>query len=300
MDEYLTNSCEAYDEIDALAGGRCSELASSNSFLPKDEDGASQYGNSDHQDEPFDDEDFYNIDHPRRGLCIVFADMIAGYEDHVRNDISKIRRAFQGLSFEVNVHLNLSVPEQEEWLTRSATKKSNVQSDCIACWFLTFNSALPDQQNERLELCKISRLFCSDAAPFLAGKPKLFFIQTLQHEGLRVDVTEHSSRSIPQFPDFLYCFFTQAATPNEDGTSAQTFPYVEILCDVLERCTTPLPLIDVLYLLDIAMAEISDMSCREAGNQEAMTSRKEQGANLVVPFYMSTLTKKLLLNKCSM
>lgn len=254
----------------------------------------------DEDEEAFEDEDFYNVDHPRRGPCIVFADEIAGYEKNISNHISRIRHAFEGLAFEVVVHLNLDAKEQEEWLRRSTTDKSNADVDCIACWFLTFPSATAVSETKVLPLPEVSRLFCREAAPLLDGKPKLFFIQTFTGEGDVAGVRQHSNRNIPSFPDFLYCFFEQVATPHTSGAAPNVFPFVEILCDVLENCVTVAPLHDVVFLVDVAMARIAHAAQKGANatSEDKDTSSRERGVSFNVPYYLNTLTRKLMLNKC--
>ena len=93
-----------------------------------------------------------------------------------------LEQTFRALHFNVALYKWLSVDDTLSVLRRIIKQRENLKSDCFACCIISRGMGDQivgtDTNNSGLHLDNVRRLFTADACPMMAGKPKLFFIQS--------------------------------------------------------------------------------------------------------------------------
>ncbi|XP_019945252.1 CASP8 and FADD-like apoptosis regulator isoform X2 [Paralichthys olivaceus] len=118
--------------------------------------------------------DRYKFNSNPRGVCVII--------DCVGNDGDMLEQTFKALHFKVVLHKWLSVDNTFSTLRDISQERENLKGDAFVCCIIsrgTANHLLGvDMHRTGLRLDRVRRLFTSDACAMMAGKPKLFFIQT--------------------------------------------------------------------------------------------------------------------------
>ncbi|XP_058510768.1 CASP8 and FADD-like apoptosis regulator isoform X2 [Solea solea] len=118
--------------------------------------------------------DWYSFNSNPRGVCVII--------DCVGNDGGMLEQTFTALHFHVTLYQWLSVDDTLATLRRISKQRENLKSDGFICCIISRGTTSHllgvDSYTMGLHLDSIRRLFAADACPMMAGKPKLFFIQT--------------------------------------------------------------------------------------------------------------------------
>lgn len=108
------------------------------------------------------------------GICLII--------DCVGNAAEVLRDTFSSLGFEVQCFLYLAVGEMVQILRQVAASSQHRDHDSFVCVLVSRGGPHSmfgvDQAHSGLPLDRVRTMFTGDACPALAGKPKLFFIQS--------------------------------------------------------------------------------------------------------------------------
>ncbi|XP_035029786.2 CASP8 and FADD-like apoptosis regulator isoform X1 [Hippoglossus stenolepis] len=118
--------------------------------------------------------DRYKFNSNPRGVCVII--------DCVGNDGDMLEQTFKALHFNVVLRKYLSVDDTLSTLRNISRDRENLKGDAFVCCIISRGRADHllgvDTHSNGLQLNTVRRLFTADACPMMAGKPKLFFIQT--------------------------------------------------------------------------------------------------------------------------
>jgi len=199
------------------------------------------------------DSEVYNMNHPRRGIAIIFNHM--NFDPRLglkqRNgtnvDRDSLRSVLKGLDFEVKVYNDLHFKQLERVLEEVACY-DHTDADCIFVAVLSHGEmGILYAQDQPF---KPDRLWChfnAEKCPTLAGKPKLFFIQACQGDQLDGGVRLHAvaktetdsnahTYKIPSHADFLIAYSTIPGFYSWRNTSNGSW-FVQALCKELNSET---------------------------------------------------------------
>jgi len=199
------------------------------------------------------DSEVYNMNHPRRGIAIIFNHM--NFDPRLglkqRNgtnvDRDSLRSVLKGLDFEVKVYNDLYFKQLERVLEEVACH-DHTDADCIFVAVLSHGEmGILYAQDQPF---KPDRLWChfnAEKCPTLAGKPKLFFIQACQGDQLDGGVRLHAvaktetdsnahTYKIPSHADFLIAYSTIPGFYSWRNTSNGSW-FVQALCKELNSET---------------------------------------------------------------
>jgi len=199
------------------------------------------------------DSEVYNMNHPRRGIAIIFNhmnfDQRLGLKKRNGTDVDRdsLRSVLKGLDFEVKVYNDLHFKQLERVLEEVACY-DHTDADCIFVAVLSHGEMgilyASDQP------FKPDRLWChfnAEKCPTLAAKPKLFFIQACQGDQLDGGVRLHAvaktetdsnahTYKIPSHADFLIAYSTIPGFYSWRNTSNGSW-FVQALCKELNSET---------------------------------------------------------------
>lgn len=210
------------------------------------------------------DSEDYNMNHPRRGICIIFNNK--KFDSHTKLserrgteiDAQKLYHRFRELDFEVELHHDFSKKEMLNTLEK-AGKEDYTNCDCFACCILTHG----DQnvlfgRDGRFPTDYIYAPFRGDTCPTLAGKPKMFFIQACQGDRLdhgvvladSLDQTDGISQvyKIPTHADFLIAYSTIPGFYSWRNTLQGSW-FIQALSNVLENHGRKLDIVSMLTIV---------------------------------------------------
>lgn len=123
--------------------------------------------------------DVYRLQSDPRGECLII--------DCVGSDGDMLEEMFNGLQFKVTLVKWPSVEDTLSLLRQAAQPRENQEVDAFACCIISRGTATDllatDSHRLGVRLDTVRRLFTPDYCPRLAGKPKLFFIQTYSVSG---------------------------------------------------------------------------------------------------------------------
>ncbi|XP_022519644.2 CASP8 and FADD-like apoptosis regulator [Astyanax mexicanus] len=124
-------------------------------------------------------EDEYRMQSRTRGLCVII--------DCVGTEGVFLQQLFESLSFRVSLHSLLSVQDMLSTLQDVSKQREHYTADAFICCIISrrCSSGLlgTDPRGSGLGLDYIRQLFTPEFCPGLAGKPKLFFIQSYEVSG---------------------------------------------------------------------------------------------------------------------
>ncbi|XP_047741672.1 caspase-1 isoform X3 [Hyalella azteca] len=260
------------------------------------------------------DDEFYNMNHKRRGDCIIFShdkyDSKLGPRDMSPDDAQRCRETFQKLGFEVQIHTNL---KEKELLDKLQEVSERDHSDCDALVIVFMSHGGNDEgleylcaYDDKFRTTKLWELFTGDKCPTLAGKPKLFFIQacrgvkTDKGVGLRVTTDSTADKEkeyvLPAHADFLIMWGSFEGLPafNQSGSDINESVingsvFLHFLSLALKEEGTSTPLMDILI----------KVTRRVALDFDVVVQGHEHQWNKQVPNISSTLTRKLLFTQPS-
>uniref|UniRef100_A0A8C7YS35 CASP8 and FADD-like apoptosis regulator n=1 Tax=Oryzias sinensis TaxID=183150 RepID=A0A8C7YS35_9TELE len=135
----------------------------------------------------------YSLNSKPRGLCVII--------DCVGFDQGMLEQTFKALHFNVVLHPLLGGKQILSCLTEILKQEQNLKGDAFVCCIIsrgTANHLLGiDSYGMGVSLDHVRQSFTGNACPMLAGKPKLFFIQTYSlDEGGSCDRIEHRDGDI--------------------------------------------------------------------------------------------------------
>ncbi|KAG9510821.1 Caspase-1, partial [Fragariocoptes setiger] len=240
----------------------------------------------------------YNMNHPRRGLCLIFDNEKFDHPSqklsprtgsHV--DSNALFGVFRTLDFDVRVFKDLSASAIKKQL-KAYGSLDHSQSDCFACCVLTHgeHGNLYGSDGSRYPIDLLFSEFLGHKCPSLVGKPKLFFIQACQ--GDRFDrgvmVTGGDSLDtatyfrIPTYADFLICYSTLPGFYSWRNTQDGSW-FIQALVRVLTEYSSKL---DLLSMMTITSHQVAYKYTSNATTPEF--SQKKQ-----VPCITSMLTRRI-------
>ncbi|XP_063501045.1 CASP8 and FADD-like apoptosis regulator isoform X3 [Symphalangus syndactylus] len=118
-------------------------------------------------------EERYKMKSKPLGICLII--------DCVGNETELLRDTFTSLGYEVQKFLHLSVHGISHILGQFACMPEHRDYDSFVCVLVSRGDSQSvygvDQTHSGLALHHIRRMFMGDSCPYLAGKPKMFFIQ---------------------------------------------------------------------------------------------------------------------------
>ncbi|XP_029968374.1 CASP8 and FADD-like apoptosis regulator [Salarias fasciatus] len=155
----------------------------------------------------------YKFNANPRGVCVII--------DCVGNDGGMLAETFKALHFNVTLHQWLSVSDMHAVLIDISRQRENFRADAFVCCIISRGATdhlLGTSVHGRgLSMAAVRRLFTAEACPWLAGKPKLFFIQRYsvlefvpharmeyRDEDLETDGCDSPSTSIPVDADVFW------------------------------------------------------------------------------------------------
>uniref|UniRef100_A0A8C2CMA3 CASP8 and FADD-like apoptosis regulator n=1 Tax=Cyprinus carpio TaxID=7962 RepID=A0A8C2CMA3_CYPCA len=119
-------------------------------------------------------EEVYSMQSDPRGLCLII--------DCVGTEGDELEQTFKALHFRVITHKLLSVRDVQSTLREVAHQQGHYRASAFVCCVISRSRSsdllATDSHGPGLNLDTVRRLFTSDSCPGLAGKPKLFFIQS--------------------------------------------------------------------------------------------------------------------------
>ncbi|XP_048048827.1 CASP8 and FADD-like apoptosis regulator isoform X2 [Megalobrama amblycephala] len=122
------------------------------------------------------EEEVYSMQTNPRGVCLII--------DCVGTEGDQLEQTFKALHFHVIVHKLLSVRDMLSTLREAARQRGHYRASAFVCCIISRSRSsdllATDSHAPGLSLDTVRRLFASDSCPGLAGKPKLFFIQSYE------------------------------------------------------------------------------------------------------------------------
>ncbi|KAK5859672.1 hypothetical protein PBY51_021209 [Eleginops maclovinus] len=256
-----------------------------------------------------DQNDYYALTHVPRGLCVVFNNEdFPGTTLLKRNgtqeDAKTLRTVFTDIGFQVLVHDNLTAADMKREL-ETLQKRSFLNEDALVVCVLShgLKERVYGTDGKPVFLRELSGHFTSRAAPTLAGKPKLFFIQACQgsnyqrgsmpwpprpkaeeeeREILEEDAGPLHSETVPWDADVLLGMATVQDCKSFRNTTTGSI-YIQELCkQLMKSARSSTDNDDILTVLTRVN--------REVGKGEYLSYKQ-------MPEPKYTLTKKLVL-KC--
>uniref|UniRef100_A0A8C1GGP6 CASP8 and FADD-like apoptosis regulator n=1 Tax=Cyprinus carpio TaxID=7962 RepID=A0A8C1GGP6_CYPCA len=119
-------------------------------------------------------EEVYSMRSDPRGVCLII--------DCVGTEGDQLEQTFQALNFHVITHKLLSVRDVQSTLREVTHQQGHYRASAFVCCIISRSRSsdllATDSHGPGLDLDTVRHLFTSDSCPGLAGKPKLFFIQS--------------------------------------------------------------------------------------------------------------------------
>lgn len=191
----------------------------------------------------------YNMNHQRRGYCIIF-----NHEEFTRNnmpprkgsqfDAVRLETTFTGLGFSVQVYNDLDCDKIKSRIIELAST-DHTMCDAVVIVVLShgMGSSYIMSHDYPYPVDMLWTPFTPDRCPSLAGKPKLFFIQACRGDkldgGVRlINQTETDNASnmykIPTMADFLIAYSTAEGFYSWRNPQSGTW-FIQSLCEVLDE-----------------------------------------------------------------
>uniref|UniRef100_A0A6J0V3B6 Caspase-10-like n=1 Tax=Pogona vitticeps TaxID=103695 RepID=A0A6J0V3B6_9SAUR len=135
----------------------------------------------------------YKMDGPHRGCCLIFNNMNfeGSLQDKRRNgseiDAMELERVFTWLGLEVTTYKDQTAKGMEELLKQWQSSDCLKDRDCLVCCILSHGESglIFGTDEQKISIRAIMSYFTANRCPFLAKKPKLFFIQACQGEKIQ-------------------------------------------------------------------------------------------------------------------
>lgn len=243
----------------------------------------------------------YNMNHPKRGLAYIFNNEIFDNNELKKRsgtavDCENLRTKLVKLNFDVKVYKDLNYSDIDKY-TNQAARMDHSQCDCIMVTILSHGIAgYVYARDKEYKLDSITGKFTADKCPTLAGKPKLFFIQACQGEGLDSGTTLIQTDSgnsieidykIPNHADFLIAYSTIPGFYSWRNTTKGSW-FMQALCKELDDNGTNEDLLSILTTVIRRVA--TDYESNTPDNPD-MHQQKQ------IPCVITMLTRKLYFKK---
>ncbi|NWU92255.1 CFLAR regulator, partial [Upupa epops] len=119
-------------------------------------------------------DDQYRMQSQPLGMCLIL--------DCIGNDTDVLEETFRSLSYEVHCHRYLNIDTMDQTLLEVARLQKHRNFDSFICILVSRGSPqsifCTDHTFSGFPLEQIKKYFSADSCPQLAGKPKVFFIQS--------------------------------------------------------------------------------------------------------------------------
>ncbi|KAJ8253027.1 hypothetical protein GJAV_G00208320 [Gymnothorax javanicus] len=151
----------------------------------------------------------YRMQANPRGICLII--------DCVGTDGDMLVRTFSQLHFRVILHKWLNVQDMLSVLREVSRASEHRRADAFACCLLSratdTHLLATEPQGPGLSIDSIRQLFTTEACPLLAGKPKLFFIQSYSLPSIPQSwnrfsdedlETDHRMETVPEDADIVW------------------------------------------------------------------------------------------------
>lgn len=238
---------------------------------------------------------FYKMNHKHRGLALIF-----NHEhfnaDHLKSrtgtkaDFENLKNSLSRLGFFVKPYNDLTYTEILSALDE-ATAQDYTELDCLFIAILSHGEeGVLHAKDTPYKPNIIFQKFTAEKCITLAGKPKLFFIQACQGDGLdagvtmrtQVDGTSNTYR-IPSHADFLIAYSTIPGFYSWRNTQKGSW-FVQALCEELNTHSYSL---DLLAILTFVVQKVAFHFESNVPNDYQMHAKKQ------IPCFTSMLTRLL-------
>lgn len=210
---------------------------------------------------------FYNMNHPKRGLALIFNHEnfdVAGLKPRAgtAEDCQNLKKCLSELGFDVHIYKDLKYHAIEGHIVE-ASKLNHSQHDCLVVSILSHGEqGIIYAKDTHYKPDMLWSYFTPDKCPTLAGKPKLFFIQACQGDkldpGVKIVRTETdgdivASYRIPQQADFLVMYSTVKGYYSWRNTTKGSW-FVQILTREFENRAYECDLLTILTFVNQRVA----------------------------------------------
>lgn len=243
---------------------------------------------------------FYKMDHPKRGLAVIFNHEnfdIKSLKSRsgTKVDRDNLKESLSRLSFDVKVYNDLTYGEIRK-IVDEAVQTDHSQSDCLVMAVLShgeqgvlYAKDVPYKPED------LWTSFTANLCPTLAGKPKVFFIQACQGDQLDGGITlsrtqvdgNPISYKIPTQADFLIAYSTVPGYYSWRNTTYGSW-FMQALCFELKRRGSELDMLTLLTFVSQRVAIDFESNCPQ---NRAMHCQKQ------IPCITSMLTRLLKFSK---
>jgi len=270
----------------------------------------------DMEDRDDEKEDWYKMDHKKRGRAIIFNNkkfkprtLSAGkqYTPKERHgtdkDVKSLKETLKNVGFDPTM---ISVVESPSKATiddalENLAGENHKDSDCIFVAVLSHGNkgeiSAKDEDYPESDLW--APFLAEDKSKSLTGKPKIFVIQACRGYAadkgravldeaksggggaLKKDVARSTASTIPVHADFLIARATPSGYPSMRKASGSYF--IQALCDVLNKYGEKDDLVSILTKVN-----------RRVAKKKMLVEDEERKQ---IPCYSSMLTKKIMLTK---
>jgi caspase-like apoptosis-related cysteine protease len=190
------------------------------------------------------DDPFYKMDHPKRGLAIIFNHekfTLASLKPRngTEADCANLKNTLVLLGFEVIVHHDLTYKELDS-VVEEVSNYNFIDCDCLLIAVLSHGEQnIIYAKNMAYSTNILFERFTPDRCPTLAGKPKLYVIQACQGDkldcGVDVEVDNGvQSYRIPLHADFLIAYSTIPGYYSWRNTQRGSW-FIQALCEEVNK-----------------------------------------------------------------
>ncbi|CAH1795557.1 unnamed protein product [Owenia fusiformis] len=253
--------------------------------------------------EDVNNEDRYNMKHPRRGMAVIINNRSfqssTGMNERNGTDVdaSNIFQRLNDLGFEVIIKTNQTTRQMVDLMSK-AGKMNHSDADCFACVILSHGEeGVVYGTDGVVPIEKLTEPFKGNKCESLRGKPKMFFIQacrgqkfdegveTTDDDGEGLDETDANTvHRIPAEADFLMAYSVVPGYFSWRNSTRGSW-FIQALCSVLEKYGEN-PDYDILRIMTRVNRMVAyDFESRAA--REFMNRKKQ------IPSIVSMLTKEM-------
>ncbi|XP_050517770.1 caspase-1-like isoform X1 [Diabrotica virgifera virgifera] len=242
---------------------------------------------------------YYNMDHPKRGMALIFNHEFFDDEDLLtrrgtNEDCRNLKECLIALGFDVQVFKDLDNRDIEQHIDDTAKIDHN-KYDCLLISVLSHGDlGIVHAKDGPYKPETLWTPFTADKCPSLAGKPKIFFLQACRgrqfDSGIILKKTEtdgeQTSYKIPVEADFLIVYSTAIGYFSWRNPVKGSW-FIQSLCDELKKKAFELDLLSILTFVSKRVA----LDCES--NVPDIPSMHQQKQ---VPCIVSMLTRFIQFN----
>lgn len=208
----------------------------------------------------------YNMSHTNRGIAVILNHEYFDNQERrygTNFDCENLQKSLTKLQFEVRIFNDLCLKDIRKVMNK-LKDENHTDSDCILIAILSHGDIGYISAKDTLyKLDNIWNYFTPDSCPSLAGKPKLFFIQSCQ--GLNIDngipvrdrtMTDSDSSmsyTIPLYADFLIAYSTVLGFVSYRSPEKGTW-FISTLCDELDKNGETYDILKILTMVSKRVA----------------------------------------------